>query len=80
MRINEKLEGNKLQLKQYVKEIEANCYVVTYGQTCSDNVLLYCRPSFFGEVVRGMAALECPLGSGAERKAFAHPSGSVAYT
>lgn len=69
-----------MQLKQYVKEINANCYVIMHGQTCSGNVILDCRPSFFEKVGRGMAALECPLGSGAKRKAFPHPSGMVAST
>lgn len=34
--INAKLEGNKVQLKQYVKEMNANCYVIMHEQTCSD--------------------------------------------
>jgi len=60
--------------------MSANCYLIMHGQTCTDNVIVYCRLSFSGKAGKGAAAPDCPLGTGAERKAFAHPSRRVAYT
>lgn len=61
------------------KQRKYNCYVITHGLICSDNVLLYCKPSSFVKIGRGMAALRAHLGAEQRGKCLPTPVEGWSY-